>query len=122
MASRTVFHAEAAFGADQQRVVRRNRQHIFDLLFGLIGLRGGQIDFVDHGNDGEIVLRREKRVGDGLRLHALARVHHQQRAFAGGKRARNFVGKIDVAGRVDQVELVLVAVLGACNAGECFWP
>ncbi len=105
-------HAEAAFGADQQRVGGGNRQHIFDLLFRLLGLRRGQIDLVDDGNDREIVLRREKRVGDGLRLDALARVHHQQRAFARGKRARNFVGKIDVARRVDQVELVFVAVLG----------
>ena len=106
------FHAEAAFGADQQRVGRGNRQDVFDLRLRFLGLRGGQIDLVDDRNDGEIVLRREERIGDGLRFDALAGVHDQQRAFAGGKRARNFVGKIDVAGRVDQVELVFVAVLG----------
>ncbi len=116
------FHAQAALGADQQRVGRGNRQHIFDLLLGLVRLRGGQIDFVDDRNDGEVVLRREKRVGDGLRFDALARVHHQQRAFARGKRAGNFVGKIDVTRRVDQVELILVSILGQCSAGECFWP
>ena len=82
------FHAEAALGADQERVGRGNRQDIFDLLLRLVGLRGGEIDLVDDGNDREIVLRREERVGDGLRFDALARVHHQQRAFARGKRAR----------------------------------
>ena len=53
----------------------------------------------------------KERIGDGLRFHALARVHDQQRAFARGKRARNFVGKIDVTGRVDQIELVFVPIL-----------
>jgi hypothetical protein len=81
------------------------------LLLRLLGLCGGEIDFVDDGNDREIVLRREERVGDSLRLDALACIHHQQRAFASGKRARNFIGKIDVAGRVNQVELVLVSIL-----------
>ena len=55
--------------------------------------------------DGEI------GVGQRLRFHALRRIDDQQRAFAGGQRARDFVGEIDVAGRVDQVELIGLAVL-----------
>ena len=97
-----------------------NRQHVFDLLLHVLGLRGGQIDFVDHGNDGEVVARGEKRVGDGLRFDALARVHDQQRAFAGGKRARDFVGKIHVAGRVDQVQAVFVAVARRVVQADAF--
>ena len=114
------FDAEAALGADQQRVGRGNRQHVFDLLFHEIGLRGGQIDFVDDRNDGEIVARGEKSVGDGLRFDALAGVHDEQRAFARGERARNFVGKIDVAGRVDQVEPVVVSVFGLVMQADAF--
>jgi hypothetical protein len=49
-------------------------------------------------------------VGERLRLHALARVHDQDRALAGGERARHLVGEVDVAGRVDEVELVFLAV------------
>ncbi len=115
-----IFHAQAAFGADQQRVVRRNREDVFDLLFRVIGLRGGQVDFIDHGNDGEIVARGEERIRDGLRFHSLARVDYQQRALARGKRAGDFVGKIDVAGRVDQIEAVLVAVVGAVMQADAF--
>ena len=106
------FHADTALGADQQSVRRGNRQHVFDLGFYFVGLRGGKINFVDDRNDREIVLCGEKRIGDGLRLDALARVNDQQGAFAGGKRAGDFVGKIDVAGSVDQIELVFVSVLG----------
>ena len=54
--------------------------------------------------DGEI------GVGERLRLNALAGVYHQQRAFARGQRPRDFVAEVHVAGRIDQVELVGVAV------------
>ncbi len=106
-------HAQPAFRADGQRVGGGNRQHAFDLRFHFFGLRGGQVDFVDHRNDGQIVLRGQECVGHGLRFDALAGVHDEQRAFAGRKRARDFVGKIDVTGSIDQVELVFLAVVGA---------
>ena len=55
---------------------------------------------------------RQVGVGDGLRLHALAGVDEQQGAVAGGQRARDLVGEVDVARGVDQVEAVELAVLG----------
>ena len=60
-----------------------------------------------------IVVERLIDVGERLRLHALARIHHQERALAGCQAAVDFVGKVHVAGRVDQVEDVVLAVLGA---------
>ena len=64
----------------------------------------------------EVLLHRQVHVGDGLRLHALRRVHDQQRPFARAQAARDFVGKIHVTGRVNQVQLVSLAVFGLCNA------
>ena len=52
------------------------------------------------------------RLRQRLRLDALRGVHHQDRALAGGERARHLVGEVDVARRVDQVELVVLAVRG----------
>ena len=49
-------------------------------------------------------------IGERLRLDALAGVDHQQRALAGGERAVDLVGEVDVAGGVDQVEDVVLAV------------
>ena len=63
------------------------------------------------GNDLQPVIDGDVGVRQRLRFDALRGVHHQQRAFAGGQRTGNFVGKIHVPGRVDQVELVGVAVL-----------
>ena len=108
-----LFDAEAALGADEQRVGGGNGQDVFNLRFHFVGLRGRQVDLVDHRNDGEIVFCGQERIGDGLRFDALAGVHDQQGAFAGREGAGDFVGKIDVAGRVDQVELIFLAVGGA---------
>ncbi len=51
-------------------------------------------------------------VGQRLRLDPLARVDHQERALACGERPRHFVGEVDVAGRVHEVEDIGLAVLG----------
>ncbi len=96
-----VLDAEAALRADQQRVFRGNREHGFDLFFCKIRLRGGQINFIDHGKNREVVPRGKKSIRDRLRFHALRRVDNEQRAFASRECARNFVRKIHVAGRIN---------------------
>ena len=58
-----------------------------------------------------LLLDRQVGVGQRLRLDALRRVDQQQRAFAGGERPRDLVREVDVPGRVDQVEHVLLAVV-----------
>jgi hypothetical protein len=59
------------------------------------------------------VVDGEVGVGEGLRLDALRGVDDQQRALAGGERARDLVAEVDVAGGVDEVELVGLAVVCA---------
>jgi len=49
-------------------------------------------------------------VGQRLRLDALRGVDQQDGPLAGGQRARDLVGEIDVAGRVDEVQHVPAAV------------
>ena len=53
-----------------------------------------------------VVLDALVDVGEGLRLDALGRVDHQQRALARGEAARHFVSEVDVPRSVHQVELV----------------
>ncbi len=52
----------------------------------------------------------EVDVGHGLRFHPLGGVDDEKRPFAGGEAARDFVGEIDVAGRVEEVKRVFLAV------------
>ena len=76
------------------------------------GSAPGQVDLVQARDELEPRLDGEVGVGEGLRLDALARVHDEQRTLARGERPRDLVGEVDVAGRVDEVELVGLAVAG----------
>ena len=54
--------------------------------------------------------RGKKSIRDSLRFDALAGIDDQQRTFACRQRARNFVGKIDVSRRVDQIQPICVSI------------
>ena len=85
---------------------------VFDLPAGLVRLGARQVDLVDDRNDFEPALNGQIGIGERLRLDALRRIHEQQGALTGGQRAGHLVREIDVAGRVDQIEDVLVSVSG----------
>ena len=105
-------HALAGLGAHRDRVGRVQTHGLLDGLLRAQDVGRGQVDLVDDGNDLQAVVDGQVGIGQRLRLHALAGVHHQQRALARGQRARDLVAEVHVARRVDQVELVGVAVLG----------
>ncbi len=88
----------------------RLADQVGDLLGDALRLGTGQVDLVHAGDQLEPGVDREVGVGDRLRLDALAGVDHQQRALAGGERARHLVGEVDVTGGVDQVQLVGLTV------------
>jgi hypothetical protein len=52
-------------------------------------------------------------VGHSLRFHALRSVDDKKRAFTGGQAAGDFVSEINMAGGVEQVEAVFLAVFRA---------
>ena len=102
---------EAGLGGDGDGVVGGEADGFFDHLLGALDVGAGEIDLVDDGDDLEAVGDGEVGVGEGLGLDALRCVDDEQRAFAGGEGARDFVGEVDVAGGVDEVELVGFAVV-----------
>ena len=102
--------ALAGLGADRHRMGSVEAHRALDHFFGALDVGAGQIDLVDDGNDFQPVVDRDVRVGQRLCLDALRRVNHQQRALARRQRARNFVAEVHVSWRVDQVELVGLAV------------
>ena len=103
-------HAQAGLGRDHERVRGVDADHVLDLLPDRLGLGGRQVDLVEHRHDLMAGIDGVIDVGEGLSLDALARVHHQQRALAGRERAVHLIGEVDVAGRIDQVEDVILAV------------
>ena len=77
---------------------------LLDLGLDLLGLGGGQVDLVDDRHDLMVMLDRLIDVGERLRLDALRGIDHQQRALARGEAAAHFIGEVDMARRVHQVE------------------
>ena len=98
------------FALAVQRILGVYADDVLDFLDDALRFGCGQINLVQHRHDLHPLLDGGIAIGDGLGLHALRRIHHQERAFAGGQRARYFIGKIDVAGRIDQVQQIGIAV------------
>ena len=108
----TSVDALAGLGRDPQHVVGRVADQVGHLHGDGVGIGRRQVDLVHHRDDVEVVLDRQVRVRQRLRLQPLGGVDHQQRALAGGQAARHLVGEVDVPGRVDQVQLVHAVVGG----------
>ena len=99
-------------------IVRVQPQFPVDLLLDPLRRRPtGRSILLITGMMVEVVLHGQVEVGQGLGLHPLGGVHQEQHALAGGQGPGDLVGEIHVARGVDQIELVLLAVLGACRAG-----
>ena len=57
------------------------------------------------------MLERHVDVRERLRLDALRRIDDEQSALAGREAARDLIGEVDMTRRIDEVELILLAVL-----------
>ena len=110
IASSTSLDALARLGRDPQHLVGIAADQVGDLARDPLGLGARQVDLVEHRDQLEAGLDRRVGVGDRLRLDALGGVDDQQRPLAGGEAARDLVGEVDVAGGVDQVQVVGLAV------------
>ena len=100
----------AGLRAAAHRIVRRDADDVLDLLDHPVRLGGRQVDLVQHRHDGHALLDGRVAVRHRLRLDPLRGVDDEQGALARGERARDFVGEVDVARRVDQIEVVDLAV------------
>ncbi len=98
----------AGLRRDTQDVFCRDAEHLLDLTRDPIGLGRREVDLVERGHDGEVVLDGEIAVRQRLGLDPLARVDEQDHPLTGGQTARDLVAEVDVAGGVDQVDDVVV--------------
>ncbi len=110
-------NADAGLGRGTHRIGGVEADDILDLFRHPVGVGGRQVDLVQHRDHLDAKVDRGVAVGHRLRLHTLRGVDHQQRALAGGQRAADLVGKIDVARGIDQVQAVNLAILRL--VGQC---
>ena len=113
-----IVDALAGLARDTHGIIGRNRQVILDLGLDLIGMGRGQVDLVDGRHNVQIGVHGERRIGDGLRLDTLGGIDDEHRALAGGQRTRDLIGKVHVARRIDEVELIRLAVVGVIGHAD----
>ncbi len=99
-------YAQASLGRAMHRVRSIDADHLLDLANRIIRVRRRQIDLVQHRHDLDTEFNRGVAVRHGLCLDALRRIDHQQRPFARGKRAANFITEVDMSWSVDQIEVI----------------
>ena len=101
--------ANSHFRAGFDRFLGRDGENLFQLPMDGGHIRIWKIDFVNDRHDREALFVREMHVRYGLRLNPLGCVHNQQCPFARRQTSRNFVGKIDMPWRVEQVQPIRFA-------------
>ncbi len=93
-------------------------EDVFELLATFVDVGSGEVDFVEDGDDGEVLVEGEVDVGHGLGLDALGGVDDEDGAFAGGEGAGDLVGEVDVSGGVEEVKFVGLPVFGFIEHGD----
>jgi len=83
---------------------------VLDLFLDLVRIGLWQVHLVQHRHHFQALFDRRVAVGYRLRLDALASIDYQQRTLARGQRATDFIGEVDVAGRIDEIQLVGLAI------------
>ena len=78
-----------------------------------LNLCARQVDLVDDGDDGQLIVESQLGVGQGLGLDALRGVNDEQGSLASCEAARDLVRKVNVTRGVNQVELVFAPVPSA---------
>ena len=102
--------ANAGLGRDRHSIGGINADHFFNLFFDAIGLCSRQIDFVEHRHDLMSRVERVIDIGERLGFDTLRGVDDKERSFASCQRTRDFVSKVDVAGRIHQVQNIGLAI------------
>ncbi len=80
------------------------REPALDLVHELEGIAPLAVELIDEGDDRHVAEATHLEELQGLRLDALGRIDHHDRAVDGGERAVGVLAEILVAGRVEQVE------------------
>ena len=113
-----ILDPDPLFGGGGDGVIAGDGEDVFELLAAAGDIGGGKVDFVEDGEDGEVLLHGEVDVGHGLGFHALGGIDDEDGALASGEGPGDFVGKVNVAGGVEEVELVGLTVLGFEREGD----
>ena len=112
-----LFDTVACLGRAQHCIIRIETEILLDLFLDPLHVSGREVDLVDHRHHLEVVLEGKVQIGDRLRLDSLRSIDQQQCPLTRHQRSPHLVREIDVAGRVDEVEPVGLAIPGGVAEG-----
>ncbi len=81
----------------------RHAERALDLVHEVQGISHLAVHLVDEGEDGRVPRAADLQQAKRLRLHAVGRVDHHERRVHGGEHAVGVLGKVLVAGRVEEI-------------------
>ena len=102
--------ALASFARGTDDILAIAADEVDDFVLHLVGHSARHIYFVDDGNNLQVVVDSHVEVRDGLRLHTLCGIDHQQRALAGCYRTADLVREVNMSRGVDEIQDILLAV------------
>ena len=108
-------NVEALLGRDSGRVLGGNADDVLHLVGHPLRVGAGQINFIDDRHQFQTCVYGQVRVGQGLGLNALGGVHHQHGPFTGRQGAGNLVVEVHMAGGIDEVEYIVLPILGTIH-------
>ena len=101
----------ASLAAGTDDVLRVTADEVDNFVLHLVGHGRRHVYLVDDGDNLQVVVDGQVEIRDGLRLHALGGIHHQQRTLAGGYRTRHLVREVDMSRGVNQVQDIFLALI-----------
>ena len=82
---------------NQRRVFCVNANYIFNFFFNPVRIRAGQVNFIDYRHYVQIMIQCKVHVCQSLRLHALRRIHNQNRPVTGCQTPGYFIIEIHMS-------------------------
>ena len=107
-----VLNTHAGLGRTGNGIRGIDADHVLDLELGVLRIGVGQVHLVEHRHHLDAKVERGVAVGHGLRFDALAGIDHQQRTLASRQRATDLIREVNMARRVDQIEVVGLSIAG----------
>ena len=106
------------FGTTAHCIGRFNTDNIFNFVDDFFWLGLWQIHLIKNRYNLKSLGDRRVTVGHGLGFDTLRSVYNQQRTLTGRQRARHFIGKVNVAWRINKVQLVSFPIQRGVRQGN----
>ena len=86
--------------------------YVLNIFANHFRLCAGKINFINDRDDFQVMVKRHIAVCQCLCFDSLCRINDQKSTFTGGQSAADFISKVNMTGRIDQVQLISLSISG----------